>query len=73
MLTKGSKYAPSMTKFLNEFAKDMQDGSESEVELLAGILSSFLDICVDFPAGIFGTSTRKVNISVFESVFFSGL
>ena len=69
MLTKGSKYAPSMTKFLNEFAKDMQDGSESEVELLAGILSSFLDRCVDFPAGIFGTSTRKVNISVFESVF----
>ncbi len=69
MLSKGSNYAPSMTKFLNEFAKEMQEGTESEVKLLGDILSAFLDMCVDFPAGIFGTSSRKVNISVFESVF----
>lgn len=69
MLSKGSNYAPSMTKFLNEFAKEMQEGTESEVQLFSDILSSFLDMCVDFPAGIFGTSSRKVNISVFESVF----
>ena len=69
MLTKGSNYAPSMTKFLNEFAKEMQEGTEAEVKLLGDILSAFLDMCVDFPAGIFGTSSRKVNISVFESVF----
>lgn len=69
MLTRGSTYAPSMAKFLNKFAKDMQDESPENVELLGRILSSFLDMCVGFPAGIFGTSTRKVNISVFESVF----
>ena len=69
MLTRGSTYTPSMTKFLNRFAKEMQDGSEQEVLVLQKILSSFLDMCIGFPAGIFGTSSRKINISVFESVF----
>jgi len=69
MLTRGDKYAPSMTRFLNRFAKDMQDESDEDIELLENILSSFLDVCSDFPAGSFGTKTRKLNISVFESVF----
>ena len=69
MLTRGVAYAPSMTKFLNKFAKEMQSESEEEFQLLEKMLSSFLDLCSDFPPGIFGTSTRKLNISVFESVF----
>ena len=69
MLARGSSYAPSMTRFLNQFAKDMQEESQEETGLLEDMLSSFLDRCADFPVGIFGTSSRKLNISVFESVF----
>ena len=69
MLTRSSRYSPSMTRFLNKFADEMQDESSKEIELLQGLLSSFLEECIDFPAGIFGTSSRKLNISVFESVF----
>ena len=75
MLTCSDRYAPSMTRFLNKFAKDMQDASDEEIQLLEKIFSAFLDICHDFPTGIFGTktrfgtTTRKLNISIFESVF----
>ena len=69
MLTRSAGYSPSMTRFLNKFADEMQGESNEEIELLQMLLSSFLDACADFPAGIFGTSSRKLNISVFESVF----
>ena len=69
MLARGSRYAPSMTRFLNQFAKDMQEEPQEETGLLEDMLSSFLDRCADFPVGVFGTSSRKLNISVFESVF----
>jgi len=69
MLTRGARYAPSMTRFLNQFAKEMQAETQDAIDLLEKMLSSFLDSCVDFPSGIFGTSGRKFNISVFESVF----
>ena len=69
MLTRGTAYAPSMTRFLNKFAEEMQDESEEEIRFLEGLMFSFLDVCTDFPAGVFGTSSRKLNISVFESIF----
>lgn len=69
MLTQGDKYTPSMTRFLNKFAKDMKQTSKDEIELLKNMLSSFLDECMQLPGGIFGTRTKKLNISVFESVF----
>ncbi len=69
MLSRGDEYAPSMSRFLNKYAKEMQDYPIAEIELLQKILSSFLDVCADFPARIFGTPQRKLNVSVFESVF----
>ena len=69
MLTRGTAYAPSMTRFLNKFAEEMQDESEEEIRFLEGLMFSFLDVCTDFPAGVFGTASRKLNISVFESIF----
>lgn len=71
MLVQGDKYAPSMTRFLNKFSKDMQATPIEELRLLEQILSNFLDTCKDFPIGIFGTRTKTLNISVFESVFFA--
>ncbi len=58
MLTCSDRYAPSMTRFLNKFAKDMQDASDEEIQLLEKIFSAFLDICHDFPTGIFGTKNK---------------
>ena len=69
MLTRGNRYAPSMSRFLNKFAKEMQECPEVEIELLEKMFASFLEECANFPARIFGTSRRKVNVSVFESVF----
>ena len=79
MLIQGDNYAPSMTRFLNKFSKDMQlkfpnndkswENTQEELRLLEQILSNFLDVCRDFPKGIFGSRTKKLNISVFESVF----
>lgn len=69
MLVTGDKYAPSMTRFLNKFANDMRTAIPDEVKLLETILTNFFDMCKDFPSGIFGTRTKKLNISVFESVF----
>ena len=48
MLTRGETYAPSMAKFLNKFAKEMQEESEEKVKFLGTILSSFLDMCSSF-------------------------
>ncbi len=70
MLARGSRYAPSMTRFLNQFAKEMQEESQEEIGLLENMLSSFLELCADFPVGVFAaSSSRKLAISVFESVF----
>jgi uncharacterized protein with ParB-like and HNH nuclease domain len=71
MLIKGEKYTASMTRFLNQFAKDMQGATPEEITLLESILSNFLDRYQNFPKGIFGTRTKGLNISVYESVFFA--
>jgi uncharacterized protein with ParB-like and HNH nuclease domain len=69
MLLKGDIYAPSMTSFLNTFASDMTKISNDELNLLRNILENFLDRCNGFSAGIFGKGAKKLNISVYESVF----
>lgn len=69
MLLRGDIYAPSMTRFLNKFAKDMMQISNDELDLLRGILENFLDRCNGFSKGIFGKGAKKLNISVYESVF----
>lgn len=70
MLIQGGEYRPSMTRFLNQFAKDMRGRQDPEqVRRLEAVFSSFLDACRSLPKGIFGTRSRKLNVSVFESVF----
>jgi len=69
MLVRGDKYSPSMTRFLNKFSKDMQSINFEELFLLENQFNNFLNICQQFPKGIFGTRTKKLNISVFEAVF----
>lgn len=70
MLTTRDDYAPSMTRFLNKFAKKMKSAKTEQLALLEDVLGNFFDMCKEFPRGIFGTGTKKLNISVFEAVFF---
>ncbi len=69
MLLRGDSYTPSMTRFLNKFTKDMMQISSEELNLLQNILNQFLDRCSNFSGGIFGKGTKKLNISVYETVF----
>lgn len=69
MLIRGNAYAPSMTRFLNQFSKDMRSTAEGELERLSSIFDKFLSAASHLPPGTFGTRGKKVNISIFESVF----
>jgi uncharacterized protein with ParB-like and HNH nuclease domain len=69
MLIKGEKYTASMVRFMNEFARDMQSASSERIVLLERILANFFDQCQNLPEGVFGTGTKKLNISVYEAVF----
>ena len=69
MLVRGTDYTPSMTRFLNRFANDMQRELPENIELMESLLNSFLEMASDFPEGTFSTTGRQLNISVFESVF----
>lgn len=69
MLKRGPEYVPSMTRFLDKFARDMQKEPPKRIELMESLLDSFLEMTSDFPEGTFSTTGRNLNISVFESVF----
>jgi len=69
MLVDGRNYAPSMSRFLNRFSKDMKKRSVTEVERLEALCGAFLQACEPLPTGTFGTRSKKLNMSVFEAVF----
>jgi uncharacterized protein with ParB-like and HNH nuclease domain len=69
MLIRGDRYAPSMTRFLNKFSKDMRRAPESELTRLSSVFDGFLTAAQHLPQGAFGTRGKKVNISIFEAVF----
>ncbi len=69
MLVAGDKYRPSMTRFLNQFSKDMRAASADNLAKARRVFEQFLDRTATFPPGAFGTRQKKLNISVFESVF----
>lgn len=69
MLLRGGDYSPSMTRFLNAFSKTMMKAPDAEIEQLETIFKSFLAATRNLPKGVFGTRSRKMSVSVFESVF----
>jgi hypothetical protein len=69
MLIKGQDYKPSLTRFLNQFSKDMRSASKEQLTRLKHVYLSFFGAASDLPAGIFGTGSRLITVSVFESVF----
>lgn len=69
MLVRGDEYRPSMTRFLNMFSKSMRNVSQEQLQKLEAVFLSFLEATRSLPPGLFGTRSRKLNVSVFESVF----
>ncbi len=69
MLINGKNYKPSMTKFINAFAKSAKQMPPEDVAFLEKMMSEFINICQKIDAEIFIGKSGKFNISVFESIF----
>lgn len=71
MLQDGEEYQPSMTRFLNAFARKCQRRPKDEFPYLEGLFCSFLESCKGLPEKAFLSKNGKFNISIFEAVFFA--
>lgn len=73
MLNEGEKYAPSMTRFLNQFAQNMKKKpSVEKIALFKKVIEHFFDKCAHLNSKDFGIkNSSKFNISIFESVFYA--
>lgn len=69
MLISSGDYAPSMTKFLNDFSRRMKNTSAERLAYLEKLFGSFLDACAQLPPKSFNGIKGRFNISIFESVF----
>lgn len=70
LLVDGAKYAPSMTKFLNQFSKRCRAFSEGENGYLEALAKSFFESCRALPEDAFlSKRTRKFSIALFEAAF----
>lgn len=69
MLIDGSKYKPSMTKFLNKFSLRAKSFPEENIKYLEQLFLKFSEKAFSEESRIFHSKTGKFNISVFESIF----
>lgn len=69
MLIAGADYAPSMTKFLNDFSRRMKTVPPERIIYLESLFGTFLDACTHLPSKAFHGGQGRFNISIFESVF----
>jgi hypothetical protein len=69
MLIGSQAYAPSMTKFLNDFSRRMKNTSQERLDYLEQLFRSFLSACAALPPKSFNGPKGRFNISIFESVF----
>lgn len=75
MLDRGEEeYKPSMTRFLNQFAKDMKKYDQEHWKLFEKLTTGFFELCnsQDLSASSFTNSQqKKANISILESVYYA--
>jgi len=71
LLKEGETYKPSLTRFLNSFAKSMQEAQRNELDFMKSVFENFLNCYKDYPSDIIRTRTKKMNISVFEAIFYA--
>jgi hypothetical protein len=68
LLANGSNYAPSMSRFLNEFSRKAITTPPEKNQFLKELFDAFLDACDNLPKGAFLRGTR-FNVALFEAVF----
>lgn len=71
MMIEGSKYTPSMTRFLNGFSKKSKTLTIDQIEYLELLFNSFIGACKDLPEKAFYSKYGKFNISLYEAIFAS--
>jgi uncharacterized protein with ParB-like and HNH nuclease domain len=74
MLVDGAVYAPSMTKFLNNFSKKCRSNNDDENKYYEQLFVSFLRASASLPDDIFVSKrTSRFNVALFEAVFSAAL
>ncbi len=70
MLVDSDSYAPSMTRFLNQFSKKCQTHCTDQNQYLERLFSSFLDACSELPEAAFQSKrTKRFSVALFEAAF----
>lgn len=70
MLIDGSKYAPSLVRFLNQFSRRCESHSQDQNRLLELLFNSFLSSCADLPDHAFiNIRNKRFNLALFEATF----
>lgn len=70
MLLDSKKYAPSMTRFLNQFSKKCQSHDANQNAYIESLLRSFLSSTQALPSDAFvNKKNRRLNIALIEAVF----
>ena len=70
MLMDAEGYAPSMSKFLNQFSKKRRDNSKEVNQYLEGIFRHFLKAASGLPSDVFvNKSNNRIRIALVEAVF----
>lgn len=70
MLVDSENYAPSMSKFLNQFSKKRQDCGKEDNKYLEEVFKSFLKATGQLPGDVFlNKGNHRVNIALVEAVF----
>ena len=62
-------YAPSLARFLNQFAERMKKASEEDIVFLRTIFQYFVSACESARENIFLSSRGAFRVSLFEAVF----
>lgn len=70
LLTNSASYKPSMSRFLNEYSHRAKSYSDSEINYLADLFKSFLEISNELPENIFINERKRFSIVRFEAVYF---
>ena len=69
MLLEGNEYAPSMTKFLNNFSQSMKSVSNECVQKLERLFTNFINEIVNLQGDKLFFTNQRFNISVYEAIF----
>jgi uncharacterized protein with ParB-like and HNH nuclease domain len=70
MLIDGTKYSPSMVKFLNHFSRSCETVTDQSNEYLRGLFCSFVGAASELPEDAFvNKKNNRFNIALYEAAF----